>query len=41
VVQCARGSALALDTRERAATGLDVIERELGRGPWLLGDEFT
>jgi glutathione S-transferase len=37
----ARHAALVADTRERAAAGLDVLERELGPGPWLLGEEFS
>jgi glutathione S-transferase len=32
---------LIADTRERAAAGLDYLEREFGPGPFLLGREFT
>jgi glutathione S-transferase len=29
------------DTRARAAAGLDVVERQLARTPYLVGDDFT
>jgi len=32
---------LLADTRARAAAGFEFLERELGRKPWLLGDEFS
>ena len=34
-------AALLADTRERAASALDFLERGLGDGTWLLGDEFS
>lgn len=37
----AKQSELIEDARGRAATGLEFLERELGDGAYLLGDEFT
>jgi glutathione S-transferase len=36
-----QNSALIEDARKRAGMGLEFLERELGDGPYLLGDEFT
>ena len=33
--------AIVEDARKRAATGLDFLERGLGAGPYLLGDDFS
>jgi glutathione S-transferase len=33
--------ALIEDTKARAASGLEFLERELGRGPYLVGESFT
>ena len=37
----ADSDSLLEDARERAASGLDFLERELGDRTWLLGDEFS
>ena len=37
----ADGDSLLEDARERAASGLDFLERELGGRTWLLGEEFS
>jgi glutathione S-transferase len=34
-------SALVEDARARAAMGLDFLERELGQGPHLIGEDFS
>ena len=34
-------ASLIEDTRQRAAAGLDVLERQLGRTPYLVGNDFT
>jgi glutathione S-transferase len=34
-------AALLADARKRAASGLDFLERQLGPGPYLLGEAFT
>jgi glutathione S-transferase len=36
-----RYAELVTDTRERAAAGLDYLEREFGVGPWLVGADFS
>jgi glutathione S-transferase len=37
----ADGESLLADARERAASGFDYLEKELGEKTWLLGDAFT
>jgi glutathione S-transferase len=37
----AQHAAIVEDARKRAATGLEFLEREIGEGPHLLGDDFS
>ncbi len=34
-------TAIVEDARARAATGFEFLEREIGQGPYLLGDQFS